>query len=72
MGSRWTKGNPFRILKRRRSQDTPISKILLLCFDSSPMIQDVSHAHVLLDGIIDSEDVFNEVIKLDSCREGHL
>ena len=32
------------------------------------MIQDASHAHVSLDGIIDSEDVFNEVIKLDSCR----
>ena len=36
------------------------------------MIQDASHAHVSLDGIIDSEDIFNEVIKLDSCREGHV
>lgn len=36
------------------------------------MIQDASHALVSLDGIIDPEDVFNEVTVLDYISEGGL
>jgi hypothetical protein len=34
------------------------------------MIQDASHSLVSLDGIIDPEDVFNEVIMLGGAPEG--
>lgn len=34
------------------------------------MIQDASHALVALEGILDQEDVFNEVTKFDYISEG--
>ena len=44
-------------------------QILLFGLDAPAMIQDASHALVSLDGIIDPEDVFNEVTMFDHNSE---
>jgi hypothetical protein len=45
-------------------------QIFLFGLDAPAMIQDASHSLVSLDGIIDPEDVFNEVIMLGGAPEG--
>jgi len=44
-------------------------QILLFGLDAPAMIQDASHALVSLGGIIDPEDVFNEVTVFDYISE---
>lgn len=46
-------------------------QILLFSFDAPVMIQDISHSLVSLDGIIDQDDVFNEVTMFEDVLEGH-
>lgn len=45
-------------------------QILLFSLDASVMIQNTSHSLVSLDGIIDPDDVFNEVTVFGAAPEG--